>query len=136
MARVLGIDYGLKRTGIATTDTMQIIASALTTVDTKELFGFITSYTEKEPVEKIVIGMPMHKDGNHTYLKKYIDEFADQIKKIRPSIDIDFYDESYTSVEAKAVILQSGVKKKKRQDKSLVDKVSALLILQKYLKHI
>jgi len=136
MARILGIDYGGKRTGIAATDSLQIIATALTTVDTKELIPFLTEYTSKEKVEKMVVGLPVHKDGNYTYLKKDIDVFISNFSKIRPEIVIDFYDESFTSAEAKAIIFQSGVKKKKRQDKSLVDKISAVLILQKYLQHI
>jgi putative holliday junction resolvase len=136
MGRVLGIDYGGKRTGIATTDTLQIIVSALTTVETKDLISFLSTYSSKEVVEKIVVGLPIHKDGNFTYLKQNIDQFVKEFQKIKPEIAFDFIDESFTSVEAKAIILQSGVKKKKRQDKSLVDKVSAVLILQKYLKHI
>jgi putative Holliday junction resolvase len=136
MARIIGIDYGGKRTGIATTDSLQIIATALTTVDTKELIPFLRDYTSKEKVEKMVVGLPVHKDGNYTYLKKDIDVFISNFSKIRPEIVIDFYDESFTSAEAKSIIFQSGVKKKKRQDKSLVDKVSAVLILQKYLQHI
>lgn len=136
MARILGIDYGGKRTGIAVTDSMQIIVSALTTVETKDLIIFLSDYTAKEKVEKMVVGLPTHKDGNYTYLKKDIDLFTSNFTKIRPEIEIDFYDESFTSVEAKSIIFQSGIKKKKRQDKSLVDKVSAVLILQKYLQHI
>lgn len=136
MARILGIDYGGKRTGIAVTDSMQIIVSALTTVETKDLITFLSDYTAKEKVEKIVVGLPTHKDGNYTYLKKDIDLFTSNFTKIRPEIEIDFYDESFTSAEAKSIIFQSGIKKKKRQDKSLVDKVSAVLILQKYLQHI
>ena len=136
MARILGIDYGGKRTGIAVTDSMQIIVSALTTVETKDLITFLSDYTAKEKVEKMVVGLPIHKDGNYTYLKKDIDLFTSNFTKIRPEIEIDFYDESFTSAEAKSIIFQSGIKKKKRQDKSLVDKVSAVLILQKYLQHI
>lgn len=136
MGRIIGIDYGGKRTGIAATDTLQIIVTPITTVDTKDLISFLSTYTSREPVEKIVVGLPIHKDGNFTYLKQNIDQFVVEFQKIKPEIPFDYIDESFTSVEAKAIILQSGVKKKKRQDKSLVDKVSAVLILQKYLSHI
>ncbi|HMP30802.1 MAG TPA: Holliday junction resolvase RuvX [Saprospiraceae bacterium] len=136
MARIVGIDYGGKRTGIAATDSLQIIVSPITTVETKNLIIYLCDYTSKEVVEKIVIGLPTHKDGNYTNLKQNIDKFVADFSKIKPEIPFDFQDESFTSVEAKAVIFQSGVNKKKRQDKSLVDKISAVLILQKYLNHI
>ena len=136
MARILGIDYGGKRTGIATTDSMQIIVTALTTVETSQLLSFLNDYTSKERVEKIVVGLPVHKDGNFTYLKKDIDAFVTAFKKVKPDMEFDYYDESFTSSEAKSIIFQSGVKKKKRRDKALVDQVSAVLILQKYLHHI
>ncbi len=136
MARIMGIDFGLKRSGISVTDSLQLIVNGLDTVETKYLLTYLTDYFLKEPVEKIVFGLPIHKDGNFTYLKKDIDLMADQLAKTYPSLAIDFIDESYTSVESKAIILQSGAKKKKRQDKALVDKISAILILQKYLGHI
>ena len=136
MGRILGIDYGLKRTGIAATDPLQIIVNGLDTVDTKDLKRYLDSYLSSETVEKIVIGLPHHKEGNYTDLKKPIDELAKYLKNKFSSIIIDFEDESFTSVRAKEVILQSGAKKKKRKDKKLVDKISAVLILQQYLKHI
>jgi putative Holliday junction resolvase len=136
MGRVLGIDYGKKRTGISVTDPLQIIVSGLDTVDTHELKTFLMGYFDKEQVEKVVIGMPRHADGNFTLLKPDIDNLANFINNKFPKIIIDFEDESFTSQHAKQIIFDSGVKKKKRKDKKLVDKVSAILILQKYLKHI
>lgn len=136
MARIVGIDYGKKRTGLSATDPSQIIVSPVDTIDTPKLEEYLTTYFAKEKVEKVVIGLPTHKDGNYTQIKPDIDKFALQIAKIQPGIAIDYIDESFTSVEAKAIILRSGVGKKKRQDKALVDKISAVLILQKYLKHI
>jgi putative holliday junction resolvase len=136
MARIMGIDFGLKRTGISATDPLQIIVSGLNTVETKDLRDFFNFYLVSEEVEKIVFGLPTHKDGAFTYLKKDIDEMVVFLKDNFPNIIVDFIDESYSSVQSKSIILQSGAKKKVRQDKALVDKVSAVLILQKYLGHI
>lgn len=136
MARILGIDYGLKRTGIATTDPFQIIVTALETVLTTDVKSWLTTYMKTESVEKIVIGLPTHKDGNFTHIKPDIDSFADWCTKSWPDLKIDFADENFTSTKAKSVILQSGAKKKTRQDKALVDRVSAVIILQQYLGHI
>lgn len=136
MARILGIDYGLKRCGIAVTDPFQIIVNALDTVETKNLESFLSKYFETEQVEKIVFGHPVHKDGNDTYLVKNIQDFCKKLQNKWPEKIIDFQDESFTSVMAKDAIMMSGAKKKKRQDKALVDRISAVFILQKYLKHI
>jgi putative holliday junction resolvase len=136
MARILGIDFGQKRCGLAVTDPLKIIVTALDTVLTIDLEVYLKNYLNKEEVEKIVIGLPVHKDGNFTYLKEAIDKFADTFKKAYPMIDFDFADEKFSSVQAKKIILQSGAKKKTRQDKALVDRVSAVIILQRYLKHI
>jgi putative Holliday junction resolvase len=136
LARILGIDYGLKRCGIAVTDPFQIIVNALDTVETKNLELFLSKYFETEHVEKIVFGHPVHKDGNDTYLVKNIQDFCKKIQNKWPEKIIDFQDESFTSVMAKDAIMMSGAKKKKRQDKALVDRISAVFILQKYLKHI
>ncbi len=136
MSRILGIDFGKKRTGLSVTDPLQIIVTGLDTQDTSLLRPFIKDYLQKEEVEKIVIGLPTHKDGNFTLIKSDIDALALFLNKEFPKIEIDFQDESFTSLEAKSVIFRSGVKKEKRKDKKLVDKVSAILILQKYLKHI
>jgi putative holliday junction resolvase len=136
MARIMGIDFGLKRTGISATDPLQIIVSGLNTVETKDLRDFFNFYLVSEEVEKIVFGLPTHKDGAFTYLKKDIDEMVVFLKDNFPNIIVDFIDESFSSVQSKSIIFQSGAKKKVRQDKALVDKVSAVLILQKYLGHI
>lgn len=136
MARIIGVDYGLKRTGLSATDTYQIIVSALDTVETSKLMDYLETYIRQEAVEKIVIGLPVHTDGNFTNLKGDIDGFVSLIKTKFPDIEVDFADEQFSSVHAKQIILDSGIKKKKRQDKSLIDKISAVVILQRYLKHI
>ncbi len=136
MARIMGIDYGQIRTGISVTDPLQLIVNGLDTIETQFLFSYLKEYINKESVEKIVFGLPIHKDGNFTYLKKDIDSMVDKLAGMFPLIMIDFIDESFTSVQSKAIILRSGAKKKKRQNKALVDKISAILILQKYLGHI
>ena len=136
MARIIGLDYGRKRTGIAVTDPMQIIVSGLDTVTTINLRTFLNDYLANNEVEKIVIGLPTHRDGSFTYLKNDIDQLVVFLSKKYPKLAIDFQDESYSSSEAKEKIILAGVKKSKRRDKGLVDKVSAVLILQKYLKHI
>jgi putative holliday junction resolvase len=136
MARILGIDYGSKRCGLSTTDPFQIIVTALDTVDTPSLLTYLDKYQQTENIEKIVVGLPVHKDGNFTYLKKDIDLFVSKGQEKWPHIIFDFADEQFSSVQAKEVIMASGAKKKTRQDKALVDRVSAVIILQKYLKHI
>ena len=136
MARILSIDYGRKRCGIAATDPLQIIVTAIDTAPTHELFDFLVKYMSEEEVEKIVFGKPTHADGNETFLMDDIRLFIKKLLKKFPLIEIDFQDESFTSVEAKHIIMLSGAKKKKRRDKALIDKVSAVIILQKYLNHI
>ncbi|MFT4533891.1 MAG: putative Holliday junction resolvase [Saprospiraceae bacterium] len=136
MARILGIDYGTKKCGVSATDAMQIIVSSVGTIPTSELFLYLKNYTEGEEVEKIVFGKPTHKDGASTYLQEHIDVFVKHLSKEIPNVIIDYQDERMTSVEAKNIILLSGIKKSKRRDKTLVDKISAVLILQKYLGHI
>jgi len=136
MARIMCLDYGLKRCGLAVTDPFQIIVNALTTVDTVTLKQFLQEYFSHEKVEKLVIGKPVHRDGNPTHIMKDIDMLVQWLQNVFPALLVDFQDESFTSVEAREVIMQSGVSRKKRQDKAMVDRVSAVLILQKYLKHI
>ena len=135
MARILGIDYGTKRIGIATTDPLQIIVTGLTTVATPKIFEFLEEYIKEEEVECIVVGEPMHKDGSPAQIAHLVVGFIRKIKKLYPDIKVDTQDERFTSQEAKEIILQSGLKKKKRRDKGLVDEVSAVLILQDYLGH-
>lgn len=135
MSRILGIDYGLKRSGLAVTDPLQLIVNGLDTVLTSDLKEFILSYHLSEPLQKIVLGSPAHKDGTATFLKEEIDELAAWIHQNLPDVKVDYVDERNTSVAAKAAILDSGVKKKDRKNKSLVDKISAVIILQRYLGH-
>ncbi len=133
MSRILGIDYGTKRTGIAVTDPLQIIASGLTTVATQELFDFIEKYLKEEEVEAFVVGEPMYPDGNPAQIAPHVKGFVNKLRKLYPDLPVHMQDERYTSEAAKQVILQSGANRKKRQDKALVDKVSAALILEDYL---
>jgi len=135
MARIIGIDYGTKRTGIAVTDELQIAVHPLKTVNTYKLLTELTEYLSQESVEKIVFGQPFHADGSETYLSSHIKSFSQKIKELYPNILVDFQDESFTSVEAKEILLKMGVKKKARREKERVDLMSAVLILQKYLKH-
>lgn len=136
MGRILSIDFGKKRTGIAVTDPLQLIVSGLDGIDTKDLKSYLVNYCKQEIVDKIVFGLPLHADGNVTYLKSHIDSFVSNLKKELPDMVIDFQDEYGTSRDAMDIMIQSGVKKKDRRDKKRVDKLSAVLILQKYLNHI
>ena len=136
MSRIISIDFGEKRTGLAATDPLQIIVTGLTTIPTSELKRFLVDYITEEKVEKIVIGCPQHKDGTYTHIKPNIDALKTWILNQWPNIVVDYADEQFSSVLAKDIILKSGVPKMKRRDKSLVDKVSAVVILQKYLGHI
>lgn len=134
MARILAIDYGTKRTGIAVTDPLQIIANGLDTLPTETVLDFLKKYTATEKVETIVVGEPMHWDGNPAQIAPEVNAFVAKIKELFPYIPVIMQDERFTSEDAKKIILQSGAKKKKRQDKALVDKISAVLILQEYLE--
>lgn len=135
MSRILSIDYGLKRVGLAVTDPLQIIASGLTTVATVDLINYIKDYMVKEEVECIVIGEPLHLDGSPTSITPQINKFIEELTKLFPELRIERQDERFTSRDARQIILQSGARKKKRRDKGLVDKISAVLILQDFLKH-
>lgn len=134
MARVLAIDYGTKRTGIAVTDPLKLIASPLETVSTASLLDYLHEYLTSEEVEAIVIGEPLHADGRPTQIHHLVVGLSRKLQKTFPAITVELHDESFTSENAKQVILQSGTRKKKRRDKSLVDKVSAALILSDYLE--
>lgn len=133
MPRVLGIDYGTKKVGLAVTDPLQIICSPLTTVPTIEIFNFLEKYLQEEAVTCIVVGKPMNTDGTPSKIAHLVVGFVRKLNKLYPDILVDTEDERFTSIEARAIILKSGIKKKKRRDKTLVDKVSASLILQSYL---
>ncbi|MCK9159450.1 MAG: Holliday junction resolvase RuvX [Parabacteroides sp.] len=136
MGRILAIDYGLKRTGLAVTDTLQMIANGLATVPTTELLAYLSTYIIKENVETIVIGLPKQMNNQPSESMKYIDAFAAVLKKNFLNIKIAFYDERFTSVLAHKAMLDGGLKKKKRQNKELVDEISAVIILQSYLENI
>lgn len=136
MARILSIDYGKKRTGLAVTDPLQIIAGGLVTVPTSELFDFLNGYVSKEPVERIVIGEPKQSDGSPSENMARVTQFVNRWKKARPDIPIEFYDERFTSVLAHRAMIDGGLGKKRRQDKALVDEVSATIILQSYLESV
>ena len=136
MARIIGIDYGIKNCGIAVTDELQIIVNPLKTVKTSRLYSFIEEYCNIENVEKIVFGLPTHHDGNPTYLQEHIFNFVDQLKKLEQNLEIDFQNENYSSSQAQEIIMQCGLSKKQRRDKSRLDRISAVIILQRYLKHI
>lgn len=134
MARILAIDYGLKRTGIAVTDPMQMIANGLTTIETKNLEQFIADYVAKEEVETIVMGKPTQMNGENSENMKRIEPFFNRLKKLFPNKEIVYYDERFTSVLAHQAMLQSGIGKKARQNKGLVDRISATIILEDYLQ--
>ena len=133
MARVLAIDYGKKRTGIAVTDNLQIIASGLTTVPTHELFKFLKEYTSNEEVELFLIGEPRQMDNTVSESEALIIPFMEELKKLFPVIPIKRVDERFTSKMAFQTMIDSGLKKKQRQNKALVDEISATIILQSYL---
>ena len=134
MARILAIDYGKKRTGIAVTDNLQMIAGGLATVETKELEKFLTDYMTKEDVATIVVGKPTQMDGTDSENMRRIEPFFNRLKKLFPDKQVTYYDERFTSVLAHQAMLQSGINKKARQDKALVDKISATIILEDYLQ--
>ncbi len=132
----MGIDYGMKKCGIAVTDPQQIIVSPLRTVKTSSMLSFLKIYFAEEPVDKMIFGYPTHKDGKPTYVVDLIEEFKIKLLKQFPEMKVDFQNENFTSLQAKEIMIQSGLSKKQRQDKSRIDKISAVLILQRYLNHI
>lgn len=134
MSRILAIDFGKKRTGLAVTDPLQIIANGLTTVATSTLMDFLKEYTSREKIECIVIGWPTQTNGQPSENQERIKSFSRQLKKQIPEIAIEFYDERFTSVLAHQVMLESGIGQQKRRNKALVDEVSATIILQSYLE--
>lgn len=133
MARILAIDFGTKRTGIAITDELQIIASGLTTVDTKDLLPFLKDYTSKESVELFLIGEPKQMNNTASESEAHIQPFIECLKKEIPSIPIKRVDERFTSKMAFQTMIDGGLKKNKRKNKALIDEISATLILQSYL---
>ncbi|MDO7171516.1 Holliday junction resolvase RuvX [Mariniflexile sp. AS56] len=133
MARILAIDYGMKRTGLAVTDALQIIASGLTTVNTKELLAYLKEYTSKEPVELFIVGEPKQMDNTASESEALIVPFLQKLQKQFPNIPIQRVDERFTSKMAFQTMIDSGLKKNQRKNKALVDEISATLILQSYL---
>ncbi len=134
MAQLMGIDFGTKRTGIAVTDDLQIIASGLTTVETPKIWEFLTEYFAKKEVETVVIGEPLSLDGTETHNTQPANEFTKEFAKRFPNINIERIDESFTSKMAFQTMLASGISKKKRRNKGLVDKISATIILQSFME--
>lgn len=135
MKRILSIDYGKRRTGIAVTDPLQIIAGGLTTVDTRELLKFLKDYVGREPVETIVVGLPVQPNGEPSENQSRVRCFTGELKKALPEVEVVFYDERYTSVLAQQAMIDSGIgKKRRREDKGLVDEISATIILQNFLE--
>lgn len=133
MGRLLAIDYGLKRSGIAVTDELQLIASGLTVVKTEELLDFLKNYLSTEPVDKIIIGLPKQMNNSPSESEIYIKDFIELLSNALPDLPIEREDERFTSKLAFQSMLASGMTKKKRQNKSTLDEISATLILQSYM---
>lgn len=134
MSQVVAIDYRKVRCGIATTDDMRLIASALTTVETKNIFSFLEKYFSENKVETLVIGLPTDLKGNLSEIETDILKFIEKVKELFPEVEIHRFDERFTSKMASFFISQSGKNKKQRQEKALIDKVSATIILQNFLE--
>ena len=134
MPRILSIDYGLKRTGLAVTDPLQIIATGLTTVESKQLIPFLKDYFAKEEVELIIIGEPKNWDDTDTHATPLVENIIKQLEKNFPRIPIKRVDERYTSKMAKDAMLEMGLKKMQRRNKKLVDEIAATILLQEYLR--
>ena len=133
MPRLLSIDYGQKRTGIAVSDELQIIASGLTTLPTEKVLDFLKEYCSTEKVETIIIGLPKQMNNEDSESEVFIQSFIEKLSKTLPAIPIKRQDERFTSKIAMQSIIQSGMKKKKRQEKAQLDEISAVLILQSYM---
>ncbi len=134
MARIIGIDYGTKRVGVATTDPLQIIASPLETVPTPKIYEFLTNYFFTEEVECIIVGEPKKLDDTDADIMPQIRNLVKKLNQLFPNIPVNMQDERYTSRDAQRVIINSGIKKMKRRDKSLVDKISASIIIEEWMK--
>ncbi len=131
--RILSIDYGSKRTGLAVTDPLRIIATALDTVPTPDIFDYLKEYCSRETVSNIVVGEPLNTDGTPAHTYAMVAEFVAKIRVLFPEIEVETYDERFTSIIAKKRMLSMGLKKKDRRDKGLIDKISAVIILEDYL---
>ncbi|MBQ2778256.1 MAG: Holliday junction resolvase RuvX [Bacteroidaceae bacterium] len=133
MARILAIDYGKRRTGLAVTDELQLIAGGLTTVDTKVLMDYILDYMKREPVERIVVGLPKQMNNTPSENMVRIEPFVNRLRKL-VDVPVEYYDERFTSVLAHRAMLDSGIGKMARRNKELVDEISATIILQSYME--
>ena len=134
MARILSIDYGRKRTGLAVTDPLQLIAGGLATVATSELWSWLEGYVAREQVERIVVGEPRQPNGQPSENLARVQQFVNRWRKAHPEVPVDYFDERFTSVLAHQAMLDGGLKKKDRQNKALVDEISATIILEAYLR--
>ena len=134
MPRIIAIDYGLKRTGLAVTDPLKIIATGLTTVESKQLLSFLKNYFNKEEVELIIIGEPKNLDDSDTHATPLVEKMIKELQKNFPSIPIQKVDERFTSKMASRAMIEMGLKKKHRQNKALVDEIAATIMLQEYLR--
>lgn len=135
MPRIIAIDYGLKRTGLAVTDPLQIISTGLTTVDSKQLIPFLKDYFSREPVELIIIGEPRNWDDSDTHATPLVEKCVAQLRRHFPQIPIQKVDERYTSKMAKDAMLEMGLKKMQRRNKALVDEIAATIMLQEYMRN-
>jgi putative holliday junction resolvase len=136
MPRILAIDYGLKRTGLAVTDPLQIIATGLTTVESRQLIPFLKDYFSKEQVERIIIGEPKNWDDTDTHATPLVEKCIKELQKFFPSIPIVRVDERYTSKMAKQAMIDMGMKKMQRRNKAIVDEIAATIMLQDYMRSI
>ncbi len=134
MGRLMAVDYGTKRTGVAVSDSLQIIANGLTTVPTHKIFDFFKEYLEKEEVDCVVVGLPKTMKNEYSENMQHIQPFVKKLQAIYPDLKIEFYDERFTSSLAQKAMLAGGLKKKDRQNKALVDEISATIILQDYME--
>ncbi len=134
MSKIIAIDYGLKRIGVAISDESRVLAFGLDTVSVSEIIPFLTQIVNKEHIDVFVIGKPLQKDNTQSEIENEILRFIKKLNLIFPQIVIERYDERFTSLIAKKTIIESGINKKKRADKKLVDKISATLILQSFLE--
>ena len=136
MSRILAIDYGLKRTGLAVTDPLQIIATGLTTVESPRLINFLKEYFKKEEVEMIIVGEPKNWDDTDTHATPLVKKIVERLKKEFPSLPVTMVDERFTSKLASRAMIDMGMKKKQRRNKALVDEIAATIMLQEYLERI
>ena len=136
MPRILVIDYGLKRTGIAVTDPLQIIANGLTTVESPRLINFLKDYFRKEQVEMMIVGEPKNWDDSDTHATPLVKKIVEKLKKEFPNVPITMVDERFTSKMASRAMIDMGMKKKQRQNKALIDEIAATIMLQEYLERL